>query len=189
MVEKTGNDVTNLNMKVLQQLNIVTPHWQTKWQITPRNDNSGFYLQGTSTDPWGTHEIAFSCPPSSAPTSGSSATAPTSALNVEFYLDPGVRIQAKDVAGAVDAYVLVLSGEFVPLSMSAKQAPTQISGTRLYKGLSVNGILLQDLESGAYPDLGLAFIIDPAAKLPLRLLKFEASLESAMLKQFAATCH
>jgi hypothetical protein len=189
MVQKTGNDVTNLNMKVLQQLNIVTPHWQTKWQITPRNDNSGFYLQGTSTDPWGTHEIAFSCPPSSAPTSGSSATAPTSALNVEFYLDPGVRIQAKDVAGAVDAYVLVLSGEFVPLSMSAKQAPTQISGTRLYKGLSVNGILLQDLESGAYPDLGLAFIIDPAAKLPLRLLKFEASLESAMLKQFAATCH
>ena len=46
MVQKTGNDVTNLSMKVLQQLHIVTPHWQTKWQIAPLNDNSGFYLQG-----------------------------------------------------------------------------------------------------------------------------------------------
>ena len=51
MVQKTGNNVTNLSMKLLQQLNIATPRWQTKWQIAPLNDNSGFYLQGTATDP------------------------------------------------------------------------------------------------------------------------------------------
>ncbi len=195
MVQKTGNDVTNLSMKVLQQLHIVTPHWQTKWQIAPLNDNSGFYLQGASTDPWGTHEIAFVCPskPSPSPTQPAPATQPAPpsppALRADFYLDPGVRSKAQDVVGAVQEYVLVLSGQFVPLSLSAIQAPAQVVGTRLAKSLSLSGTLLQNLESGKYPDIGLAFIFDPAAKLPLRLLKFEAELDSAMLKQFAATCH
>ena len=51
----------------LYRLNIVTPRWQSKWLITPLNDNSGFYLNGTTTDRWGTHEIAFVCPPKPAP--------------------------------------------------------------------------------------------------------------------------
>ena len=193
MVQKTGNDVTNLSMKVLQQLNIVTPRWQTKWQIAPLNDNSGFYLQGTSTDSWGTHEIAFVCPPKASPSPTQPAAAAQAApsppaLIADFYLDPGVRTKAQDVVAAVQEYVLVLSGKFVPLSLSAKQAPAQVVGTRLVKSLSLNGALLQNLENGNYPDIGLAFIFDPAAKLPLRLLKFEAELNSAMLKQFAATC-
>ena len=32
-------------------------------------------------------------------------------------------------------------------------------------------------------------MFNPAAKLPMRLLKFEASLDSALLKQFAGSCH
>jgi hypothetical protein len=32
-------------------------------------------------------------------------------------------------------------------------------------------------------------MFDPNAKLPLRLLQFEADLDSDKLKQFAATCH
>ncbi len=194
MVQKTGNDVTNLSMKVLQQLHIVTPRWQTKWQIAPLNDNSGFYLQGTSTDSWGAHEIAFVCPPKASPSPTQPAAAAQAApsppaLIADFYLDPGVRAKAQDVVAAVQEYVLVLSGKFVPLSLSAKQAPAQVVGTRLVKSLSLNGALLQNLENGNYPDIGLAFIFDAAAKLPLRLLKFEAELNSAMLKQFAATCH
>jgi hypothetical protein len=55
--------------------------------------------------------------------------------------------------------------------------------------VSLSGTLLQNLENGNYPDIGLAFIFDPAAKLPMRLLKFEAELDSALLKQFAGTCH
>ena len=196
MVQKTGNDVTNLSMKVLQQLQIVTPRWQTKWQITPLNDNSGFYLEGTSTDPWGTHEIAFVCPPKASPSPTQSAPAAPPApapippaLEADFYLDPGLRSKAQDVVGAVQEYVLVLSGQFVPLSLSAKQAPAKVVGTRLAKSVSLSGTLLQNLENGNYPDIGLAFIFDPAAKLPMRLLKFEAELDSALLKQFAGTCH
>ena len=194
MVQKTGNDVTNLSMKVLQQLHIVTPHWQTKWQIAPLNDNSGFYLQGTSTDSWGTHEIAFVCPPKASPSPTQPAPAAQAApsplaLEADFYLDPGVRSKAQDLVGAVQEYVLVLSGQFVPLSLSAKQAPAQVVGTRLVKSLSLSGTLLQNLENGNYPDIGLAFIFDPAAKLPMRLLKFEAELDSALLRQFAGTCH
>ena len=192
MVQKTGNNVTNLSMKLLQQLNIVTPHWQTKWQIAPLNDNSGFYLQGTSTDPWGTHEIAFTCAPKANPTQPAPAAQPVPsppALIANFYLDPGVRANAQNVVGAVQEYVLVLSGQFVPLSLSAKQAPAQVLGTRLVKSLSLTGTLLQNLESGNYPDIGLAFMFDPAAKLPMRLLKFEASLDIALLKQFAGSCH
>src|SRR5580704_6544248 len=44
MVKQGGDNVTNLSMKVLQQLNIVTPRWATSWQIAPLSDNSGFYL-------------------------------------------------------------------------------------------------------------------------------------------------
>ena len=43
------------------------------------------------------------------------------------------------------------------------------------------------IESAAY--LGFAFMFDPNAKLPLRLLNFESTLDAAKLKQFAATCH
>ena len=194
MVQKTGNDVTNLSMKVLQQLHIVTPRWQTKWQITPLNDNSGFYLQGTSTDPWGTHEIAFVCaskasPSPTQPAPPAQAAPSPPALEADFYLDPGVRSKAQDVVGSVQEYVLVLSGQFVPISLSAKEAPAQVVGTRLAKSLSLSGTLLQNLENGNYPDIGLAFIFDPAAKLPMRLLKFEAELDSVLLKQFAGTCH
>ena len=110
-------------------------------------------------------------------------------LIADFYLDPGVRANAQNLVGAVQEYVLVLSGQFVPLSLSAKQAPAQVLRTRLVKSLSLTGSLVQNLESGNYPDIGLAFIFDPAAKLPMRLLKFEASLDSVLLKQFAESCH
>ena len=61
MVKQGPTNVTNLTMKELQQLNVVTPRWQTTWQITPLSNDSGFYLDGVTTDPWGTHDIAFTC--------------------------------------------------------------------------------------------------------------------------------
>jgi hypothetical protein len=190
MVKKTGNDVTNLTMKELQQLNIVTPRWQTKWQIAALNDNSGFFLEGTTTDPWGSHEIAFTCPPKATPAKAAPA-APSSntSLTAVFFLDPGVRAKAQDVVGAVQGYVVELSGQFVPLSLSAKQAPATVAGSRLTTTLTFSQNLVTDLTSGNVPDIGLAILFDPNAKLPMRLLKFEAELDGALLKQFAATCH
>jgi hypothetical protein len=187
MVQKTGNNVTNLTMKLLQQLNIVTPRWQTKWQIKPLNDNSGFYLGGTTTDPWGTHEIAFVCiPKESPPAQPTQGAPPPPALLAIFYLDPGSRGKAQDLAGAVQAFVILQSGIFVPSIIPASQPPT-VSSNLLTASLTIPQGLLDSLEN--QPNIGLAFIFNPAAKLPMRLLKFEAGLDGALLKQFAATCH
>jgi hypothetical protein len=195
MVKKTGGDVTNLSMKQLQQLGIITPRWQTRWQITARSDGTGFYLDGISTDPWGTHDIAFDCPPK-APAGATPPTQPTGqaqpaqssspALTATFSLDPGGRANAQDLVGAVSGFVLELSGQYVPSFIPASHPATVVSNR-----LSATLNLPQGLVNALYdiPDVGLAFVFNPAAKLPMRLLKFEASLDGALLKSFAATCH
>jgi hypothetical protein len=187
MVQKKGNDVTNLTMKELQQLNIVTPRWQSKWLITALNDNSGFYLNGTTTDRWGTHEIAFVCPekpsPPAQPTQGTSPPPPP--MNAVFYLDLGSRAKAEDLTAAVQGYVLLQSGVFVTSIIPAHQPPAVYSN-RLSVELTIPPGLLASLET--QPNIGIAFLINPAAKLPMRLLKFESALDGALLKQYAATC-
>jgi len=190
MVQKKGNDVTNLTMKELQQLNLVTPRWQSKWTITALNDNSGFYLNGTTTDRWGTHEIAFVCPPKpnppAPPTQGTPAPAPAPPpMTAVFYLDLGSRAKAEDLAGAVQGYVLLQSGVFVASVIPAHQPPAVYSN-RLSVTLTLPQGLLASLEN--QPNIGIAFLIDPAAKLPMRLLKFESGLDGALLKQFVAAC-
>jgi hypothetical protein len=170
MVKKRGNDVTNLTMRQMQELNIITPRWQTKWQIAPLADNTGFYLDGITIDPWGTHDIAVTCAPKPDPAQqGQNPTV----LRATIALDPGVRAKAQDLVGAVQAYGLVLSGNFVPVKLSAKQAqPTVVSG-RLTTTLNVPQGLVDALRD--IPAVGLAFMFDPAAKLPMRLLRFEAN--------------
>jgi hypothetical protein len=201
MVKKTGNDVTNLTMAELQQLNIVTPRWQTKWQITPLGDQSGFSLNGVTTDAWGTHEITFACmAKEDAPLRVSASTTPDSAagpstgpgnqpfaLKATFSLDPGVRAKAQDLVGNVQGYVLELSGVFVPLAFSAKRTPAAVAANRLTTTLQFTQAQVGSLET--FPNIGLAFLFNPSANLPMRLLKFESSLDGALLKQFAATCH
>jgi hypothetical protein len=188
MVQKTGNDVTNLTMKELQQLNIVTPRWQSKWLITALNDNSGFYLNGITTDRWGTHEIAFVCAPKpnppAQPTQGAPPPAPPP-MTAVFFLDLGSRANAQDLAGAVQGYVLLQSGVFVASIIPAHDPPT-VSSNRLSVLLTIPQALLASLEN--QPNIGIAFLINPAAKLPMRLLKFESALDGALLKQYAATC-
>jgi hypothetical protein len=188
MVRKKGNEVTNLTMKELQQLNIVTPRWQSKWLITALNDNSGFYLNGTTTDRWGTHEIAFVCPtkpnPPAQPTLGTPPPVPP-AMEAVFFLDPGTRAKAQDLVGAVQGFVLLQSGVFVTSIIPAHQPPV-VSSNRLRVTLTIPQGLLASLES--QPNIGIAFLINPAAKLPMRLLKFESVLDGALLKQYAATC-
>ena len=188
MVQKKGNDVTNLTMKELQQLNIVTPRWQSKWLITALNDNSGFYLNGTTTDRWGTHEIAFVCPekpsPPAQPAQGTSPPPPPP-MNAVFYLDLGSRAKAEDLTAAVQGYVLLQSGVFVTSIIPAHQPPAVYSN-QLSVELTIPPGLLASLET--QPNIGIAFLINPAAKLPMRLLKFESALDGALLKQYAATC-
>ena len=191
MVQKKGNDVTNLTMKELQQLNIVTPRWQSKWLITALNDNSGFYLNGTTTDRWGTHEIAFVCPAEAAGTGAAGAAQPAQGtpapppMTAVFYLDLGSRAKAEDLTAAVQGYVLLQSGVFVTSIIPAHQPPTVYSN-RLSVELTIPQGLLASLES--QPNIGIAFLINPAAKLPMRLLKFESALDGALLKQYAAAC-
>jgi hypothetical protein len=199
MVKKTGNDVTNLTTAELQQLNIVTPRWQTKWQITPLDDQSGFALDGVTTDAWGVHDINFTCiakPNGVQPVSttqenesaGPPAKAPqTAGIKATFSLDPGVRAKAPDLVNNVHSYVLQLSGVFVPLVFSAKHTPAVVAGNRLATTLQFTPGQVQTLET--FPNIGIAFIINQSANLPMRLLKFESSLDGALLKQFAATCH
>ena len=222
MVKRGGNDVTNLSMKVLQQLKIVTPRWQTKWRIAPLPDNSGFFLDGAVTDFWGAHEIAVTCapkpgaapqtieaPPAPAPQTATSqkaqpapaapapaAPAPAAAspprqalLQIAFSLDPGARAKAQDVVHAVQSYVLELDDGWTTLSAPTLAQPASVTGTanRLTAVINVSKSGVATLASAA--NIGFAFMFDPNAKLPLRLLNFESTLDAAKLKQFAATCH
>jgi hypothetical protein len=191
MVKQGGDNVTNLSMKVLQQLNIVTPRWATSWQIAPLSDNTGFFLDGATTDPWGAHDIAVTCAPAStappAPSSAQTATPPPPVVLMKFSLDPGPRAKAQDVVGAVQSYVLALGSEWATLPAALITQPASVAGDRLSATISFNQSQLTSIESAAY--LGFTFMFDPNAKLPLRLLQFEADLDSDKLKQFAATCH
>jgi len=201
MVKKTGNDVTNLTMAELQQLNIVTPRWQTQWKIAALGDQGGFSLDGVTTDPWGTHDITFACiaktntPQTALATDQDSTAGPPAAaqaskapvIKATFSLDPGVRAKAQDLAGNVQGYVLELSGVFVPLVFSAKHTPATVAANRLTTTLEFTQGEVGALET--FPNVGLAFVFNPSANLPMRMLKFESSLDGALLKQFAATCH
>lgn len=218
MVKQGGNNVTNLSMKVLQQLKIITPSWHTKWRIAPLPDNSGFFLDGETTDFWGAHEIAVTCAPkpvpqtgvnpapasstpvnptpATPPQSGQSASAAagsappgSSALQIAFSLDPGARAKAQELVGAVQSYVLELDDDWLTLTGSAIAKPAAVAGSanRLTAVINVSQRGLTTLAGATY--IGFAFMFDPAAKLPLRLLNFESDLNVAKLKQFAATCH
>jgi hypothetical protein len=206
MVKLGGNDVTNLSMKILQQLKIVTPRWRTKWQIAPLPDSSGFFLDGQVTDFWGAHEIAVTCaqktasanqgaPTKAAPTAQAgqappAAAVPSSAIvQIAFSLDAGSRAKAQDVVGAVQSYVLELDDSWTTLSGPALARPASVTGpaNRLTATINVSKNGLATLAGASY--IGFAFMFDPAAKLPLRLLNFESDLDAAKLKQFAATCH
>jgi len=217
MVKQGGNNVTNLSLKVLQQLKIITPSWHTKWRIAPLPDNSGFFLDGETTDFWGAHEIAVTCapkpvpetgvnpasaspasanpapaaPPQSGQSGGPSTASPsaTPALQVAFSLDPGARAKAEDLVGAVQTYVLELDDDWLTLTGPAIAKPAAVTGpaNRLTAVINVSQRGLATLASATY--IGFAFMFDPAAKLPLRLLNFESDLNVGKLKQFAATCH
>ncbi len=208
MAQKRGNVVTDLTLQQMQDLNVVTPRWQTRWQIAPLADGSGFSLQGTTNDVWGTHSVVFACAPptkpsptpatnpSQAPATNPSPTpAPSAqqepALVVTLSLDPGVRAKAQDLLAAVAGYSIELSGDFEPITLTAKQAPApQVVGNRLVLSLPLNSKIVAALIKNGLPDSGeVAFLFNPAAKLPMRLLKFEASLDNTLFKQFVATCH
>jgi hypothetical protein len=215
MVLKEGQNVTDLTVQQLRDLNIITPHWQSSWQISPRGDNSGFDLKGIMTDAWGTHEIDIACAPkknaapSGAPAPGGGSAAPGGsaqgggaprpgagsapppaqnqpALAAKFFLDPGPRGTAQALANAVTTIYLQTNNPgfmWSPLSLPAKPGDIKVVANRLETGL----VFPESLIDGS-PQIGIAFLFDPGAKLPMRLLKFESDLNGPLLKQFAATC-
>lgn len=208
MAQKRGNVVTDLTLQQMQDLNVVTPRWQTHWQVAPLGDSSGFSLQGTTTDVWGTHSVVFACAPPTKPGQApptnpnpppATTPSPTPAANAQqqpaltatFSLDPGVRAKAQDLLAAVAGYSIELSGDFEPIVLTAKQAPApQVVDNRLVLTLPLNQKIVAALIKNGLPDSGeVAFLFNPATKLPMRLLKFEASLDNTLFKQFVATCH
>jgi hypothetical protein len=110
-------------------------------------------------------------------------------VQIAFSLDPGARAKAQDLVGAVASYVLELDDGWTELSgpVIAKPAAVMEPGGRLTAVINVSQRGLATLAGATY--IGFAFMFDPAANLPLRLLNFESSLDAAKLKQFAATCH
>jgi len=97
----------------------------------------------------------------------------------------GTRAKAQDLVAAVQGYVLLQSGVFVTSIIPAHQPPA-VYANRLSVSLTIPQTLLASLES--QPNIGIAYLIDPAKKLPMRLLKFESGLDGALLKQYAAAC-
>jgi hypothetical protein len=65
--------------------------------------------------------------------------------------------------------------------------PAAVTADRISATISLTASQLGSVESASY--LGFAFMFDPAAKLPLRLLQFVADIDAGKLKEFAATCH
>jgi len=199
MVKKGGNDVTNLTPQRLAQLQITTPRWHTSWDITPVADNSGFFLQGKITDPWGAHEIAVTCYPKgnripsqpaqaqAQPQSGQTKDPPL--LLMSFALDPGARAKAQDVVGAVQEYVFETDDDWEPVPDSdvAQRATVMGPANRLTAAVEFGQSALNYLSNVKH--VGFAFMLDPAAKLPVRLLQFQGDLDGAKLKSYAATCH
>jgi hypothetical protein len=61
-----------------------------------------------------------------------------------------------------------------------------IRPNRLCVELTTPQGLLASLEN--QPNTGMAFLINPAGELPMRLLKFESGIDGALLKQYAGTC-
>jgi hypothetical protein len=122
--------------------------------------------------------------PPAQPTQGAPPPAPPP-MTAVFFLDLGSRANAQDLAGAVQGYVLLQSGVFVASIIPAHDPPT-VSSNRLSVVLTIPQTLLASLEN--QPNIGMAFLVNPAAKLPMRLLKFESTLDGALLKQYAATC-
>ncbi len=62
-------------------------------------------------------------------------------------------------------------------------------GNHLVLTLPLDQTIVANLTKYDLPDSGVvAFLFNPTA-MPMRLLMFEASLDSALFKQFVATCH
>ena len=193
MVKKGGGDVTNLSSATLRRLKIVTPGWKSRWRVEPLSDHSGFFLKGNSTDAWGTHEIAVSCAPKDtvaapAPAEPGQSKPPAVAL-VTVSLDPGPRAKADEVVSAVQGYVLELGSDWItlPSRSIAQKAVVAQPSKRLTATLEFTERQIEMLAGNTH--IGFAFMFDPNAKLPLRLLQFESDLDSAKLKDFVATCH
>jgi hypothetical protein len=175
---KTFAEVVHLSMDQMIKLRVVSPRWTTSSAIKVSDDGS-YYLAFTTTDPWGTHEIAFGCyrPASGAPQ-----------LVATFHLDPGIRAKAEDVAKAVQKYVLQIDDYPIPLGTSVVLVGATADKGRLAATINFPLKWLTFPEITGSGHLGFLFVFDPNAKLPMRLLQFESNFDGAALTKFAAGC-
>jgi hypothetical protein len=215
MSKKGPNEINDLTSQRMAELNVITPRWQTTWQIATLNDNSGFFLEGTTWDQWGAHEIAAECPPKTPPANPSSGgvteppsggvhegpasagaapatpaapTEPAPALQLTFYLDPGTRISVDGLPAAVDHYELELDqGSAVADKLMASPAAVSSNTKRLTATMNVPPKLLATVEGSGH--IGFVYLFKTSANLPIRLLQFESDLDVAKLKSYQATCH
>jgi hypothetical protein len=208
-----------LSTQEMAALNVITPRSRTTWQVAQLTDNTGFYLQGTTSDRWGTHEIAVTCAPkapqapnqsggglaqngtppspSQGGSSGNGAKPLPPALQLTFFLDPGARTAVDGLPGAIQHYVLELDQLNLPENADnwvASAATVSAAGKRLTAAINIS----PDWRVDGHPILnfiddsahiGFAFEFKASANLPIALLQFEADLDAAQLKSFQATCH
>ena len=194
MSTKGPSEINDLSVQRLADLNVITPRWRTTWQIATLPNNSGFYLQGTTIDPWGTHEIAVTCPPPTVlqvPPGAAQNVPNATALQLTFFVDPGGRADVTTLANAVESYALELDQgtATIPGDAVAGKASVSSASKRLSASINVPGDMFTEISQSAH--LGFAFIFKANAtpKLPLRVLQFESTLNAAQLKNFRGTCH
>jgi hypothetical protein len=186
--------INDLTLQKMAALKVITPRWHSTWQIATMNDNSGFYLQDMTVDPWGSDEIAVSCyqAAAEAPGGGKSASnAPVKSpplLQLTVFLDPGGRATLQSLPAAVQHYALELDGGTAVVdNLVAERAAVSSAGDRLTATINVPKGVFAALEQSKH--IGFAFVFKTSASLPIRLLQFESDLDVTQLKNFQAACH
>jgi hypothetical protein len=182
-MSKGGRDfsqVVHLSMQQMIALKVVTPRWTTMSALNQGNDGS-YYLAFNTLDPWGKQELDFSC---YRPASGSPIVAAT------FYLDPGGRGKAEDIAPAITKYAIEFDeGSVAPVADNLVLVKAAAVSGRIVATLQFapNWLTNSDMMSSAHIGLAVGGLSN-TAKLPMHLLQFESDFDGSQLTKFAAPC-
>ena len=189
----TGDDVADLSMKVLRQLKMVTPHWQAKWQIVRSTTIAAITCKGPRPIPE-EHTKSHSSPHRRR---NPSPTQPAPADRQRQACRRWKRISLSIPAFAPRreiSSVRCRNRSYTQRPVSAIMAIGKTGARPGRRDPIRQGPVLEwnpasrTLRTETFP-IGLAFIFDPAAKLPMRVLKFEAELDRRHAQAVCGTCH
>jgi hypothetical protein len=171
----------HMTMDDMIKVKVVTPRWYTRANFEV-NDDGTYYLAIYTSDPWGDQEIDWSCYHPAA------ATAPM--LQATIHLEPGPRGKSGDIAPAVQRYIAAFDEILLPVADDAiiNKASVDLKG-RLSTSIQIPAKWLTLPEIVSSTHIGFAFLFDPKAQLPMRLLQFKSDFNEAQLSKLVKGCH